>query len=212
MNSLWQTRLAAGLHQLDVRLTDQQQQQLLDYVALLDKWNRTYNLTAVRDPLEMITRHLLDSLALLPWLDHNELTDVGSGAGLPGIPLAIARPDLQVVSLDAVGKKIRFQQQAARQLKLQNFDACQTRVEAWQPSRPVKRLVSRAFASLSDFIVLTASWADEDARWLAMKGHLPRAEIEALPTGYACVAQKALQVPGLAEQRHLLWLAKTSEG
>ncbi|NLW05287.1 MAG: 16S rRNA (guanine(527)-N(7))-methyltransferase RsmG [Pseudomonadaceae bacterium] len=204
----FETRLRAGLEKMQITASDLQVEQLLSYLALLIKWNKAYNLTAVRDPVEMIDRHLLDSLSILPFVQAGELTDIGSGAGLPSIPLAIMKPDLQVLSLDSNGKKTRFQFQVKTSLKLNNFEVKQVRAENLQLPAKSKQLVSRAFASLKDFVKLTQPLASEDARWLAMKGLYPEDELAELPEGYICKQSHLLQVPNEEGQRHLLVLVK----
>ncbi|SFX39990.1 16S rRNA (guanine(527)-N(7))-methyltransferase RsmG [Marinospirillum alkaliphilum] len=200
--------LRKGMQQMQLDISEQQLQQLLEYLQLLDKWNQAYNLTAVRDPLDMVSRHLLDSLSILPYVAAGEITDVGSGAGLPGIPLAIMKPDLKVLSLDSNGKKTRFQFQVAAALKLQNFVVQQVRAESLQPATRTQQLVSRAFASLGDFIRLTEPLAAPNARWLAMKGLYPEDELAALPQGFVLKETHPLQVPGEDGQRHLLVLVR----
>ncbi len=207
----FEKRLRAGLKELQITASDLQVEQLLSYLALLIKWNKAYNLTAVRDPIEMIDRHLLDSLSILPFVQAGELTDIGSGAGLPGIPLAIMKPDLQVLSLDSNGKKTRFQFQVKASLKLNNFKVEQVRAENLQLQAKSKQLVSRAFASLKDFVKLTQPLAADDARWLAMKGLYPKDELAELPEGYACQQSHVLQVPYEEGQRHLLILVKQAK-
>ena len=204
--------LRDGLQAMGINTSDSQIEQLLDYLQLLVKWNKAYNLTAVRDPLEMVYRHLLDSLSILPFVEDTELTDIGSGAGLPGIPLAIMKPNLQVLSLDSNGKKTRFQFQVKAQLKLDNFTVKQVRAEALQLPTKSKQLVSRAFASLKDFVTLTESLATNDARWLAMKGIYPQEELDELPAEYICQQSNLIQVPGEEGQRHLLVLVKQAKG
>jgi|AntRauTorcE11897_2_1112592.scaffolds.fasta_scaffold01070_15 16S rRNA (guanine527-N7)-methyltransferase len=206
-----QIHLDQGLQTLKVEATSLQKQQLLDYLLLLIKWNKAYNLTAVRDPLQMVKRHLLDSLALLPYVKQPEITDVGSGAGLPGIPLAILCPDLQVNSLDSNGKKTRFQFQVKAALGLENLEVYQTRVENFHPATRSQQLVSRAFASLKDFVNLTQSLGTDDARWLAMKGQYPQQELEELPEGFGLLESHSLEVPGQEGQRHLLILQRQTE-
>lgn len=176
---------------------------LLTYLALLERWNRAYNLTAVRDPRDMVARHLLDSLAVLPWLPAGRLLDAGTGAGLPGVPLAIARPDLDVTLLDSAGKKIRFLNQLRRELGLRNAQPVQARLEDYRPEAPLDAIISRAFASLTDFAGAARRLAD-GALLLAMKGRYPAGELNELP-GWAQVrAVEKLEVPGLQEDRHLV--------
>lgn len=179
---------------------------LLHYLGELEKWNRAYNLTAVRDPAEMVTRHLLDSLVVVPRLPAAplRLLDVGAGAGLPGIPLALARPDLAVTVLDSNGKKARFMRHAVRSLGLANVEVLEGRVEDLAPDVRFPAVISRAFASLSDFFHLTDAALAGDGQWLAMKGKLSATEIQEIPEDVKIVAQHRLQVPGLSEDRHLL--------
>lgn len=200
--------LRDGLAAMQITASDSQVNQLLAYLNLLIKWNQAYNLTAVRDPLEMVYRHVLDSLSILPFIQDGELTDVGSGAGLPSIPLAIMKPDLHVLSLDSNGKKTRFQFQVKTSLNLSNFEVKQVRAEALQLPKPSKQLVSRAFASLKDFVTLTQPLAAEGARWLAMKGLYPKDELAELPAEFVCEQTHLLQVPQETAQRHLLVLVK----
>lgn len=201
--------LAAGIAALGLGLPAAAEAQLLGYLALLLKWNRTYNLTAVRDEAEMVTHHLLDSLAVLPHLGNiATLADIGSGAGLPGLPLAIARPDLEVVSVEAVSKKAAFQQQAKIELKLGNLRVQAGRVEALPADAAFDAVISRAFSSLADFVRLAGRLVAEGGRLLAMKGVYPAEEIAALPAGWRLAAAPALVVPGLDAQRHLIILER----
>lgn len=197
--------LDAGLRQLGLDL--QLQSPLLDYLSLLTKWNRAYNLSAVREPLEMVTRHLLDSLVVLPWIDGARLLDVGSGAGLPGIPLALARPDLQVVLLDSNGKKTRFLQQAKLELGLANVEVVNERVESYRPSQPFDIVISRAFSELSEFLRLTDHLLAPTGRWLAMKGRLDENELAEISPDR--VKLHPLRVPGLDAERHLIEITRT---
>lgn len=197
------SRLSRGLEELGVSLPDSDRQKFIAYVRLLTKWNNAYNLTAVRDPGEMITRHVLDSLTLLPYLHGQRQLDIGSGAGLPGIPLAIARPDLPFTLIDANAKKIRFIVQTIGELDLKNVDAVQARVENYRPTHKFDTLMSRAFASIADMLTHTRHLCAPDGRFLAMKGLHPREELTALPAGYAVREVVALQVPGLDAARHV---------
>ncbi len=183
---------------------------LTSYLDELAKWNRAYNLTAVRQPVDMVTRHLLDSLVLLPHL-RGPLLDVGSGAGLPGLPLAIARPEMSVTVLDSNGKKARFLRHVVRTLCLQNVEVIEARTEDWQPDVPYACVTSRAFARLSDFLRLTAHLAGEDGQWLAMKGKLDAQELTEVPKEFRIVDVKPLQVPGLPETRHLIVVSRSND-
>ena len=196
--------LAAGLAALGMDLPQATQQKLLDYLALLVKWNKVHNLTAVRDPEEMVTLHLLDSLAVLPHLKGVRLLDVGSGAGLPGIPLALARPDLSVTVLDSSHKKTTFQRQAKAELGLSNLDVVCGRVEDYRPAQKFECIVSRAFSDIAEFIKLTSHLLAEGGMWLAMKGVYPYDELNQVKE--AAFEVVPLAVPGLEAQRHLVFL------
>lgn len=200
-------RLAEGIAQLGLEVDGRVQQQLLAYLTLLVKWNRAYNLTAVRDPLEMVTRHLLDSLAVLPHLHGNRTIDVGSGAGLPGIPLALALPDHPFTLLDSNGKKTRFLVQAKGELGLANVTVVQARVEAYQPPQRFDSVISRAFANLPEILSSCRHLLSEQGEFLAMKGELAKESLDALGDGFQLLETIPLAVPGLEqEQRHLLRL------
>jgi len=196
--------LAAGLADLGIALPEAAQHKLLAFRDLLLKWNRTYNLTALRDPDQAISHHLLDSLAILPHVGPDPLLDVGSGGGLPGIPLAIARPELAVSMVDTVQKKATFLLQAAIELGLANVTAHHARVEE-MPGQ-YAQISSRAFAELGLFVSLTRHLLAPGGRWLAMKGVRPDAELQALPADIAVDAIIPLTVPGLAAERHLIIL------
>jgi 16S rRNA (guanine527-N7)-methyltransferase len=196
-----EARLLAGL--VGLRLDPALAGPLLRYLGELVLWNKAYNLTAVRDPADMVTRHLLDSLSVLPHV-QGRVVDVGSGAGLPGIPLAIANPALNVTLLDSNGKKARFLRHAQRVLPLGNVEVVEARAEAWAPPARFDTVISRAFASLAQFLAATARLGAPDGRWLAMKGKLDRAELAAVPAGFRVERELPLQVPGLDEERHLI--------
>lgn len=196
--------LAQGLTRLELDLPAAVQAKLLQFVALLVKWNRAFNLTAVREPAAMISRHLFDSLAVVPHLQGPRVLDVGSGAGLPGIPLALARSDLQFTLLDSNGKKTRFMTQAVMELDLANVNVVQGRVEDYQASVPFDTIITRAFAAVADVIAATGRLCAPQGQLLLMKGAYPITELEALPPGYALREAIRLQVPGLAAERHLL--------
>ena len=180
------------------------QARLLAYVHLLEKWNRTYNLTAVRAPEQMIPRHILDSLAILPYLQGQRVLDMGTGAGLPGIPLALARSDLDFVLLDSNAKKTRFVTQACAELGLKNIEITQERVEKYQPARPFDTLVSRAFSTIADMLVASRHLYGPGGQVLAMKGIYPQEELAAIPPGYEVRATHALTIPGLQAARHVV--------
>ncbi|MDE3739425.1 16S rRNA (guanine(527)-N(7))-methyltransferase RsmG [Metapseudomonas resinovorans] len=203
--------LATGAQQLAVELTPEKQEKLLAYLALLIKWNKAYNLTAVRDPDEMVSRHLLDSLSVVSRVAElgDNWLDVGSGGGMPGIPLAILFPERRFTLLDSNGKKTRFLTQVKLELKLTNLEVVHNRVEAFTPERPFSGIVSRAFSSLEDFSNWTRHLGDGETRWLAMKGLHPDDELQALPADFRVESAHQLEVPGCQGQRHLLILRRT---
>ena len=199
-----QAALAQGLAPLDLKLADATQTQLVQFVALLAKWNRAYNLTAVREPAAMISRHLLDSLAVLPHLHGPRVLDVGSGAGLPGIPLALARPDWQFTLLDSNGKKTRFITQAVTELGLANVTVVQSRVEDYQDASGFDTVITRAFAAVAAVVTATARLCAPQGQLLLMKGVYPEQELAELPSAYELQSAVRVQVPGLDAERHLL--------
>jgi 16S rRNA (guanine(527)-N(7))-methyltransferase RsmG len=202
--------LSTGARELGIQLSETQHSQLLAYLALLIKWNKAYNLTAVRNPDEMVSRHLLDSLSVVPFVEGERWLDVGSGGGMPGIPLAIMFPEMKVSLLDSNGKKTRFQTQVKLELKLDNLQVIHSRAEEFQPEQPFTGIISRAFSSLEDFTVWTRHMGNTDTRWLAMKGLHPADELVALPTDFHLDSAHALAVPGCQGQRHLLILRRTA--
>lgn len=179
-------------------------QRLLTFVHLLVKWNAAYNLTAVRDPQEMIARHLLDSLVLLPYLHGARVLDIGTGPGLPGIPLALARPDIAFTLLDANAKKTRFVTQAVGELGLKNVEVVQARVENYRPEQKFDTLVARAFSSIAELLKSAQHLCAPGGRFLAMKGVYPEEELAAIPAEFAVSEVLALKVPGLDAARHLV--------
>ncbi|MFQ3788663.1 16S rRNA (guanine(527)-N(7))-methyltransferase RsmG [Halomonas sp. A29] len=205
-----EARLDEGFAALGIGIDDVQRERLLRLVGLLHKWNRAYNLTAIRSPEEMVVRHLLDSAVVLPFVGEAPLLDVGSGPGLPGLVLAILEPALAVTLLDSNGKKVRFQRQAVMELGLGNVMPVQARVEAFEP--PVggyAQVISRAFASLADFVQLTDHLLAEGGRWLAMKGPAADEELAALDTGLAIRERHTLVVPFTTVERQLLIVERT---
>jgi len=201
-------RLDAGLDALELALSITQRTQLLTYLELLQRWNATYNLTAIRDPFAMIDKHLLDSLAVLPHLEARALGDIGSGAGLPGIPLAIARPALKVALLESAGKKARFLREVQRALSLENVGVFAGRSELWTPVTQPDAAIARAVASLAELTGLAAPWLAEGGTFYAMKGPGHEAELAALPAGWTHVATHSLLVPGLDADRVLVVLKR----
>jgi 16S rRNA (guanine527-N7)-methyltransferase len=204
--------LAQGARQLGVALSEQQQEKLLGYMALLNKWNKAYNLTAVRDPNEMVSRHLLDSLSIVSFIEGQRWLDVGSGGGMPGVMLAIMFPEREFTLLDSNGKKTRFLTQVKNELGLTNLQVVNSRVEAFEPGQPFDGITSRAFTSLADFTQLTRHLGTEQTRWLAMKGVYPDEELAALPVDFKLESSAQLHVPGCVGSRHLLILRRMDQG
>lgn len=203
--------LDRGLAALALDLPAATRDALLSYLDLLQRWNRTYNLSAVREPGQMLVRHVFDSLVVLPLLHGQRLADVGTGPGLPGLVLALARPDLEVLLVDSNGKKTRFLREAVRQLGL--GDRCrveQARVETLRDPVGYDTVTSRAFTSLAGFVTASRGLLARDGRWLALKGRYPEQELAELPDGIEVLAVQPLQVPGLAEQRHAVIMAGQS--
>jgi 16S rRNA (guanine527-N7)-methyltransferase len=202
--------LRSGIQALGLSLSDEQVQRLLGYVALIQKWNKVYNLTALRDPADMLTHHLLDSLtAVAPLSRHTQgqsikVLDVGSGGGLPGVVLAICMPELNVTCVDTVAKKAAFVQQVAVSLKLPNLRGVHARVESL--TDPYQVICSRAFASLPDFVTWSRSALAEGGVWMAMKGKHPQGEIDALPADVKVFHVEPLTVPGLDVERCMVWM------
>jgi 16S rRNA (guanine527-N7)-methyltransferase len=202
--------LASGIAEMGLGVSVEAQQKLLQYLSLLHKWNKVYNLTAVRDPLEMVTLHLLDSLSVLPHIKSNNLLDVGSGGGLPGIVLAICLPNLQVTTIDTVQKKAIFMRQVKGELGLSNLTVVHARVETYQPAEKFEAIISRAFSDIALFIKLTQHLLSENGEWLAMKGQVPHEELKDLQKDLKVKLKKIvpLTVAGLDAERHLLVLEK----
>jgi 16S rRNA (guanine527-N7)-methyltransferase len=206
--------LAGGVTALGLDVDAAAQTKLLAYIALLDKWNRTHNLTAIREPQRVVTYHLLDALATLPHLPDAasvRLIDVGSGGGLPGVPLAIARPRWRVTLLDSNRKKAAFLRQTAAELALANVAVVAMRAEDYAPEAPFDVVISRAFADLTQFAAAARHLIRPGGRLLAMKGVYPREELKALPPAFRVVAVPALDVPGLEAERHLVIMQAMSE-
>ena len=204
------SRWLQGLSALGCEPDSNQLEQLQAYLQLLQRWNRVYNLTAVRDPGQMLPVHLWDSLSVVTHVQVSHCLDVGSGAGLPGIPLAIMQPEHQFTLLDTNGKKTRFIQQTVLELGLANVEVVHARVEQWQPMQQFPAIISRAFASLADFVNVTAAHLQADGILYAMKGRYPEAEVSELPAGWCVARTHKLNVPGLNAERHLLELIRTA--
>lgn len=202
-------KLAGGVAGMGLDVSSAGQEKLLQYLALLQKWNKVYNLTAVRDPVEMVTLHLLDSLSVLPFVNKGKrLLDVGSGGGLPGIVLAICLPELQVTTIDTVQKKAIFMRQVKGELALDNLEVAHARVEEYQPEYGFDLVISRAFSEVALFMKLTQHLLAEEGHWLAMKGLAPNQELETL--GLVRSEVYPLSVAGLAAERHLVIIENKS--
>ena len=207
-NALWQGQLRDGLTTMNLSLNDDQQHKLLAFLGLLNKWTRAYNLTAVRDEREMVSRQLLDSLSILPWVTTEHLLDVGAGGGLPGIPLAIALPGKRFTLLDSNGKKTRFLNQCVLELGLDNVEVVHGRAEDCRPAQPFTQISSRAFTALDNLVRWCGDLLAFEGEFLAMKGQFPDDEVAALPTGWRITSSHALAVPGAGAERHLLVLGR----
>jgi len=205
-------QLEEGLQDLGIALPTAAQNKLLAYASLLEKWNRTYRLTAVPNTALAVSHHLLDSLAVLPYVHGESLLDVGSGGGMPGIPLAIARPDLRVVLLDSNSKKSAFLRQAAIELELANIAVHCGRVEAYRPADAFAAITARAFADLAALVSLSRHLLQAGGHWLAMKGVCPPAEAPRLPARGVVDAIHRLEVPGVTGERHLVRISSRAVG
>lgn len=201
-------RLEHGLAELGLPPTPGHADKLRDYLALLAKWNRAYNLTSIDDPEDMVVRHILDSLAARPWLAGTTVLDAGTGAGLPGIPLALVEPGRRFTLVDSVGKKIRFVEQAVGELGLANATPVQARLEQWQPATAFDTVICRAFASLAEFAAACGRFVAPGGRLVALKGRRPDAELAALPAPWRASAVDAVAVPGLDAERHVVVLER----
>lgn len=203
------TTFAKLLNDANITISDRQSEQLLTLVALLDKWNKAYNLTSVRIPEQMLSRHIIDSLVIRPYLEGERFIDVGTGPGLPGLPLAIVEPEKQFVLLDSLGKRVRFIRQVCHELKLTNVTAVQSRVEDYEPEQQFDGVISRAFASLNDMLTWCAHLPTTHGKFLALKGLYPTDELADLPANIELEKVHKLQVPGVAAARHLVVLTQT---
>ena len=201
-------QLEAYLAEINLPATAEQKKQLLDFVGMLNKWNKAYNLTSVRDPEIMLVRHIMDSLVVSKHLQCERYIDVGTGPGLPGIPLAIMNPGKTFVLLDSLGKRIRFQKQVAFELGIHNISSIESRVEAYQPEQKFDGVLSRAFASIHDMLTWCHHLPAEHGQFYALKGQLSDEEMQQIPAGFAITETIELKVPKLDEQRHLLKIIK----
>lgn len=203
--------LTDGIRALHLQLSEAQTAQLMDYLALLSKWNGVYNLTAIRDPAQMITHHLLDSLAAVPaFVGARNVLDVGAGGGLPGIVLAIALPETQLSMIDTVHKKTAFLTQVKAELRLPNVTVHTGRVEQFQPQQQFDVITSRAFAELNDFVTWSGHLLQQGGRFIALKGMAPTDEVTRLPSPWKVTEIRSLTVPGLNAERHLIFIEEGS--
>ncbi|CAA0104344.1 Ribosomal RNA small subunit methyltransferase G [Zhongshania aliphaticivorans] len=201
-------RLLAGIADLDINVSDAQSELLISYLNLLQKWNKAYNLTAIRDPAMMVSKHLLDSLSIAPYINAMRYLDVGTGAGLPGIPLAILYPEKHFSLLDSNGKKTRFLIEVRQQLKLENVSVHTERVELFTPESAYDGVLSRAFASLQDMVTGCEKHLLPGGKLYAMKGIFPETELSQVPKHFIVEHSYSLSVPNVDEERHLLVLAR----
>jgi 16S rRNA (guanine527-N7)-methyltransferase len=202
-------RLSQACSELSFTVTQGQQEKLLAYLAMMHKWNKAYNLTSVRSPEDMLIKHIVDSIAVYPHLQGTRFIDVGTGPGLPGIPLSIIMPDAQFTLLDSLGKRVRFMKQCAYELKLDNIDPVQSRVEAYNQGIPFDGVLSRAFASLKDMLHWCEHLVDSNGYFFALKGQHPDAELSELGDQFSLVSSHSLHVPELNGERHLIVMKKS---
>ncbi|MEP1448401.1 MAG: 16S rRNA (guanine(527)-N(7))-methyltransferase RsmG [Paraglaciecola sp.] len=204
--------LKNSLKNCDFVVTEQQQLQLIRYVLMMHKWNKAYNLTSVRDPQQMVLKHIVDSIVVAPYLNKTQYIDVGTGPGLPGIPLAIMCPTKQFILLDSLGKRVRFMKQVAYELKIDNIQPVQSRVEDFVPKAKIDGVLSRAFASLKDMLHWCQHLVDSHGVFLALKGQLSIDELQQLPLEFKLQETVKLDVPGLEGERHIVKITKKSVG
>ncbi|MDO6695815.1 16S rRNA (guanine(527)-N(7))-methyltransferase RsmG [Aliiglaciecola sp. 3_MG-2023] len=213
MNELKSSLLLAfdrAVQPLPIEVSEQQRASLVDFVLLMNKWNKAYNLTSVREPQQMLIKHIIDSIVVAPHLDRSHYIDVGTGPGLPGIPLSIMHPDKHFVLLDSLGKRVRFMKQAAFELDLKNIEPVQSRVEQYSSDTPLDGVLSRAFASIKDMLHWCQHLVDSQGEFLALKGQYPEQEIALLPEGFEVLESIKLDIPVLEGERHLIKIRKVS--
>lgn len=203
-----QTKFADACQKLPFEVTEDQQLLLIKYLEMVNKWNKAYNLTSVRDPMDMVTVHLIDSIAVSPLLDGKTFIDVGTGPGLPGVPLAIMRPDAHFVLLDSLGKRIRFLKQVAFELKLANIEPIQSRVEEYVPEKGFNAVITRAYASIEQMLDSCGHLIEDNGEFLALKGQYPEQELASIPSQFKVAQSVSLNIPGLDAQRHVIRIKK----
>jgi 16S rRNA (guanine527-N7)-methyltransferase len=201
-------RLVAGAQELGIALDAVQAAALMRLLAELRDWNTRFNLTAIREPVDMVDKHLLDSLSIQPHLHGRRIADIGTGAGFPGLPLAVVNPRRSFTLIEATGKKVQFLRHAIEALRIENVEIVQARAETWRPRAPFDCVIARALGKVADFIRVAGHLCARDGRMLAMKGREPTAEIEALPPGWRVRAVHELKVPGLAAARCVVELTR----
>lgn len=202
--------LSGYCNELSFEVNTNQQQKLLDYLAMMVKWNKAYNLTSVRNTREMLVKHIVDSIAVKPFLTGTKFIDVGTGPGLPGIPLSIVMPNAHFVLVDSLGKRVRFMKQCAFELSLSNIEPVQSRVEAFTQANDFDGVLSRAFASLKDMLHWCQHLVDSEGCFFALKGQFPEIELTELGESFKLVATHSVQVPGLTGDRHVVVVKKNS--
>ena len=203
------TTLLDGARELGIELTDEQVRKMIAHLDLLDDWNQRMNLTAIRERQQQITKHLLDTLTVLPWLQGERVADVGSGAGFPGIPLAIVAPGKHIALIESVGKKCRFLEHVRDTLGLANVEVVQSRAETYQPGQRFDTVLARAVGPTADLVKYAGALVTNDGRLLAMKGRNPEEELARKLNGWKVAAVHKLHVPGLDEERHLVELSRS---
>jgi 16S rRNA (guanine527-N7)-methyltransferase len=202
------TILKKSIKNTSLEVSEQQQNLLISYILMVNRWNKAFNLTSVREPEKMVIKHIVDSIVVAPHLDKTHYIDVGTGPGLPGIPLAIMCPDKHFILLDSLGKRVRFMKQVAHELNIPNIQPVQSRVEEFVPNTKIDGVLSRAFASLKDMLHWCQHLVDSHGVYLALKGQLPLDELEELPSGFTLQETIKLDVPGLEGERHIVKIKK----
>ncbi len=200
--------LERSLAETELKPSNEQKQQLVKLVSLVNKWNKAYNLTSVRDPRDMLVKHILDSIVVAPYITGSRVIDVGTGPGFPGLPLAIMLPGVEFTLLDSLGKRIRFIKQAIFELGITNVTAVQSRVESHQPELPYHQVLSRAFASLHDMLSWCNHLVDKEGQFLALKGQIEEQELKQIPNDFIIKDTDELKVPNLEGTRHLVTVIK----